>query len=262
MKPVWNFIGILLITWIVLAAYSFSDFTIKIAGIELKKAGIKEFILGDTTEKVYAMRAYTEPYHKQQIDTSKQRILLIGDSMLEKFRYAMRDYCDYNGHELYVVIWYSAQSKWYGESDTLRYFINKFKPTYIFLVLGANELFVRDIKTRRAKYVQKIVKTMEGIPFVWVGPPNWKKDSGINDLIARFAGPKRYFPTYKISLNNPYFTRYKDGAHPRPQAARLWMDSLAVWVMTQSAHPIKLYKPDKPGTTNLNKRTVILQPLK
>ncbi len=261
MKPVWNFIIMLLITWLVLALYSFSDVKLKIGNIEIKKSGIKEFILGDTTREL-AKIAYTEPYHKRKIDSSKQKILLIGDSMLEQLRWKMRDYCDYNGHELYVVIWYSAQSKWYGESDTLKYFINKIKPTYIFLVLGANELFVRNIKTRRAKYIISILNQIGNIPYVWIGPPNWKKDTGINDLILRFVGSDHFFPSYKVSLNNPRFTRYKDGAHPKPQAAQIWMDSIAVWVMKYSAHPILMNKPDKPGTSNINKRTYILQPLK
>lgn len=261
MKYVWHFILMLIITWIVLALYSFSNTTIKIAGIELKKTGIKNFFKKDTA-RIDALAAYIKPYKRQELDTTKQNILLIGDSMLEKFGLAFKDYCDYNGHTLHIVIWYSAQSKWFGTTDTLKYFINKFKPSYIFLVLGANELFVPNIKDTRAEYVKRIVSMMQGIPFVWVGPPNWRKDTGINDLIRRYAGETRYFPTYKISMNNPRFTRYKDGAHPRPQGARLWMDSLAVWVMTKSRHPILLNKPPEYKTTKLPHGTVLLQPLK
>ncbi len=259
MKAIWGFISILIITFAVLIAYSFYPKTIKIGDIELKKTDLRTFIAGDTVPQE-ALMAVAPKDRTPKMDSSKQRILLIGDSMLEQLRWAMRDYCEYNGHELYTVMWYSSQTKWFGESDTLKYFINKFKPTYIVLVLGANELFVSDIKEKRAKYVKKIIKDMDTIPFVWVGPPNWKKDTGINDLISHYLSSGSYFPSYKISLNNPKFKRYKDGAHPLPSTAHYWMDEIAKWIMTESNHPILLNKPDKKGTMSTN--TTILQPLK
>lgn len=258
MKPLWRFIFILIITFGVLAAYSFSSKTLKIGNIELKKTNIKTFIMGDTTPQ-YAFKAIPVKIEVPQMDSTSQKILLIGDSMLEQLRWPVRDYCEYNGHQLNTVMWYSSQSKWFGQYDTLKHFINKYKPTYILLVLGANELFVSDIKTRRAGYVKKIISDMDTIPFIWVGPPNWKKDTGINDLILRYAKPGRYYPTYKISLNNPSFGRYNDGAHPLPSAANYWMDELANWIMTKSDYPIILEKPDKKGSMSSN--TVILQPL-
>lgn len=259
MKAIWRFIFIIFITFAVLALYSFSPKTIKIGKIELKKTSIKTFIVGDTIlpEAMIAEQVKTET---PKMDSSKQVILLIGDSMLEQLRWAMRDYCEQNGHELYTIMWYSSQSKWFGEYDTLTYYIKKIKPTYVFLVLGANELFVSNIKIDRAKYVKKIVTDLGTIPFVWVGPPNWKKDTGINELIARYAKTGRYFPTINISLDKPNFKRYKDGAHPLPATAQYWMDELAVWVMQNSDHPIILNKPDHKGT--MSTQTTILQPLK
>ncbi|MEA3450272.1 MAG: hypothetical protein U9Q83_00045 [Bacteroidota bacterium] len=259
MKDIWRFIFILLITFAVLTLYSFSSKTIKIGKIELKKTKIKTFIVGDTipVDALIATKVQTET---PKMDSSKQKILLIGDSMLEQFRWAMRDYCEENGHELNTVMWYSSQSKWFGEYDTLTYYINKLKPTYVILVLGANELFVSDIKTKRAKHVKKIVADFDTLPFVWVGPPNWKKDTGINQLIARYAKKGSYFPTINICLNNPKFSRYKDGAHPRRSAANYWMDELAIWIQEESSFPIILNKPEKKGSMSTN--TVIIQPIK
>ncbi len=259
MKDIWRFISILLITFAVLTIYSFSPKTIKIGKIELKKTGIRTFIMGDSTP-TEAMIAEKVKIKTPKLDTSKQRILLIGDSMLEQLRWAMRDYCQANGDQLYTVMWYSAQTKWFGKYDTLSYYIKKIKPTYIFMVLGANELFVSDIKTKRAKYVKKIIKEFDTIPFIWVGPPNWKKDTGINQLIARYAKRGRYYPSIDISLNNPKFRRYRDGAHPLPSTAKYWMDQIAIWVMNKSDYPILLNKPNKKGTMSTN--TTILQPLK
>ncbi len=259
MKAAWRFVFMLIITFIVLSAYSFYPKTIKIGGIELKKSGIRPFLVGDTTP-TDAMIALNVKNKTPKMDSSKQRILLIGDSMLEQLRWAVRDYAQANGHKLYTVMWYSSQSKWFGESDTLKYYINKYQPTYIILVLGANELFVSDIKQKRGKFVRKIVADMGNIPFVWVGPPNWKKDTGINDLILRYATSGRYYPSYKISLNNPEFKRYKDGAHPLPATAKYWFDQVAIWIMNESDYPILLNKPEAKGSMSTN--TVILQPLK
>lgn len=259
MKDVWRFIAILFIAIGVLALYSFSPKTIKIGDIELKKTGISTFFIGDTIPQE-AMLAAKVKNEVPQMDSTSQRILLIGDSMLEQLRWAVRDYCEANNHELNTVMWYSAQSMWFGQYDTLSYYIKKFKPTYILFVSGANELFVRDIKTKRADFVKKIINDMDTIPFIWVGPPNWKKDTGINDLILRYAKSGRYYPSIKISLNNPNFKRYKDGAHPLPSTAHYWMDQLAIWIMEKSDYPILLNKPEQKGSMSTN--TVILQPLK
>ncbi len=259
MKQAWGFIWILIITLLLLTAYSFAPFTIRIAGVELKKTNFRQFLVGDTAH-VDALVAATVKWHRPKLDTSKQVILMAGDSMLEQLRYAMGDYCRYNGHKLYVVMWYGATTKWYGQSDTLAYYIRKFHPTYVIIVLGANELFVPNIVKRRAKYVKSILKQIGNLPYIWVGPPNWKKDKGINDLIRMFVGRDQFFPSYKISLNNPYFTRFSDGAHPTYSAAYLWMDSIAQWIMTKSAYPILLKKP--PYRTKKNPHLVVLQPLR
>ncbi len=258
MRYVWEFIAILVITLALMTLYSFSNKTIHIGKLELKKTGIKEFVVGDTAA-VDAIAAADFTWQQPEMDSSKQVILFIGDSMLESLRFRMRDYCEYNGHELHTVIWYSAGTKWFGEYDTLDYFINKFKPTYIVLVLGANELFIRDVAKRRAWYVKQILRKIGDIPYVWVGPPNWKKDTGINDLILSYVGRKRFFPSYKMTLT-PEFERAKDGSHPTRRSASRWMDSIAVWIMTQSAHPILMEKPPHPGKESTH--TVVLQPLK
>ncbi len=259
MKDVWRFIAIILISVGFLTAYSFSSKTIKIGTVELKKTNIKTFLVGDTILQS-AMAAVKIKEEVPQMDSSAQNILLIGDSMLEQLRWAVRNYCEANGHQLNTVMWYSSQSMWFGQHDTLKYYIKKHKPSYILLVLGANELFVSNIKSKRADFVKKIINDMDTIPFIWVGPPNWKKDTGINDLILRYAKSGRYYPTYTISLNNPNFGRYRDGAHPLPSAANYWMDELAVWIMQKSDYPILLNKPQEKGKMSTN--TTILQPLR
>ena len=258
MKSSWRFIFIILITGAVIILYSFTNYQIKIKNYEIKKTDIKKFIIGDTTP-VDARIIVRYEVEQPKMDSSKQRILLIGDSMLEQLRWRVRDYAEHNGHDMKTVMWYSSQSMWFGQYDTLKYYIKQYKPTYIILVLGANELFVSNIKQKRADYVKRIIKQMDTIPFIWVGPPNWKDDTGINQLILRYAGRKNYYPSYKIT-QTPSFARYNDGAHPRPQAASRWMDSVAVWIMDNSRFPIILKKPDKKYKSSTH--TTILQPIR
>ncbi len=171
-------------------------------------------------------------------DTTKQTVLFIGDSMLEGLSPRLADYCAANGHTLYSVIWYSSTSAVWGQSDKLRHYIARIKPSYIFVSLGANELFVKDIKEKRRKFVQSIITDIGDIPYVWIGPPNWKPDTGINELVASVAAPGCFFKSEGM-----HFDRSSDGAHPTRKSAALWLDSIARWMPLHCAHPIRLNDP-------------------
>lgn len=172
-------------------------------------------------------------------DTSAHRILFVGDSMVEGLRYRLSQYATANGHTMQCVIWYSSSSKYWAKSDTLTYFIRKFDPTYIFLCMGANELFVRNLDERDAA-VGEIIREIGDLPFIWIGPPNWKPDTGINDILARHCGKKRYYPSLRLK-----YERAKDGAHPVLKSYNMWADSVSTWLRDSSAHPIRWEIPEK-----------------
>lgn len=172
-------------------------------------------------------------------DTSSHRILFVGDSMVEGLRYRLSQYATANGHTMQCVIWYSSSSKYWAKSDTLTHFIRKFDPTYIFLCIGANELFVRNIDERDAA-VGEVIREIGDLPFIWIGPPNWKPDTGINDILLRRCGKKRYYPSLRLK-----YERAKDGAHPVLKSYNMWADSLSLWLRDSSAHPIRWDIPDK-----------------
>jgi len=256
MKGILNLISLLVITFTIFAAYSFTDYTINVAGIEIKKTNIKNFVFGIPENNVgKSLQRLDTIKEKNELDTTSQRILLIGDSMIESLMLRMKDYTAFNKHKLKTVIWYSSQTKWYGNSDTLQHFMKKFKPSYVFLVLGANELFVRDIIKKRTKYVKNILSQLDTVKFVWIGPPNWKDDTGINTMIKRNVGKGRYFPSKNLN-----YKRTKDGAHPTKASASAWMDSVAVWVMDKSKYPILMKKPLVKTKNSAN--LTILQPMK
>lgn len=187
------------------------------------------------------------------IDTVPKTILFIGDSMLDGLSPRLAAYAKENGHTLYTVVWYSSTSEFWGNTPKLREYINQLNPDFVFISLGANEMFVKDIAQKRDKYVKNIVKDLGSIPYVWIGPPNWKEDTGINDLVAKNVGADHFFKTKGMN-----FPRMKDGAHPTHEAAIGWMDSVARWMPLHSAHPIKMNKPTV--KTARPKRVFVHQP--
>lgn len=189
---------------------------------------------------------------KGVMDTTKQRFLFFGDSMQEGLIRRWTDYCRNNGHEVFSVIWYSSSTKDWGSCDTLSYFIRKHKPTYIVCVLGANELYVRNIKKSRADFVANIIKQAGNTKFIWIGPPNWREDTGINELIAQNMEPGSFFLTKGMKFN-----RISDGAHPTYESAYLWADSIARWITYSSIYPVKLKKPEM--CVNKAPKTTILK---
>ena len=244
--PLLKFVGIMLIAMILLTIYSYRSEPIKIFKTEIKQSEIQEFFTPSELP-VGMLEVNLRDKTKIQaakIDSSSQRFLLIGDSMLETLAYRLNDYCKKNKHEMNSVIWYSSSTLWYGNSDTISHFINKLKPTYVILVIGANELFIRDIRSRD-RLVKNILRQIGDRKYIWVGPPNWKKDTGINDLILRNTGYGRYFPSKNLT-----YERFKDGAHPTRKAGYMWMDSVAAFIMKKSMYPVLMNYPDMPASKN------------
>lgn len=173
-------------------------------------------------------------------DTSSLYILLCGDSMSEGLMFAFMKYAKFNGHQLKTRIWYSSSTKDWGKSDTLSSFIRTYRPSLILFTLGSNELFIRNPQEREP-YIQNIVKAADnaGVPFVWIGPPNWKNDTGLGDLMQKTVGNDRYFLS-----KNMTFKRKKDGAHPTVESSAVWADSIAVWLTQHSRYKGKILLRD------------------
>ena len=218
---------------------------VNILGYELKDSGIAaalsrseevDMVVDSLIVPTDTVPAEPEPV---PVDTASKHILFFGDSMLDGLYPRLAAYADKNGHELYVVIWYSSTSEVWGRSERLREYIDRYNPDYIFISLGANELFVKDIAEKRDKYVKKILADIGDIPYLWIGPPNWKPDTGINDLIEANVPKGNFFLSDGME-----FRRKKDGAHPTVESAAEWMDSIARWMPLNSSHPILMETPD------------------
>jgi hypothetical protein len=204
--------------------------------LHVDKNASKKAIKKDT----FANDSLAEAKKKPKLDTSSQRILLIGDSMLEELSIRLIDYCDVNNHELFSLIWYSSNTGWWGKSDTMTHYINVVKPTYIIFAIGSGDISVQNVHEKRKPQVEEILNKIKGLPYTWVGPPNWKEDTGINDLLSETVEEGTFFLSKNLK-----FERTADGVHPTTQSAGQWMDSIATFIMQESKYPIKLNFPDK-----------------
>jgi hypothetical protein len=247
-------ITVLVLTIAAVTVYALADRPLSLFGREVKQASVKELFRSaettvakaeadssvsiiSVTHQAGTAPELTEPVRPAALDTGRQSILLTGDSMAEGLMFAFKKYAHYNGHTLKTIIWYGSTTTTWARTDTLKKLIARYKPTYVFLALGSNELFVRDIGDREP-YIQDIVRQAGRTPFVWIGPPNWKEDTGIGELLDRNVGPGRYFVSRHLS-----FERASDGRHPSRQASAYWADTISSWVMQAGRHPIRLDKP-------------------
>lgn len=237
--------------FLLLFAVSAADGRISFFGYEPKASDMYTRLLGSRQEQptagpetkvVPAELQELQEEKRPELDTLPKTILLFGDSMLEGLSPRLAAYCRASGHRLYTVIWYSSTSERWGSTDRLRRYIDKLRPDYIFVSLGANELFVSNIIDKRTRYVKKMLSDIDTIPYVWIGPPNWKEDTGVNRMIRDNAAPGCFFLS-----DGMHFNRKKDGAHPTASSASRWMDSVVRWMPEHCAHPILLRVPTEPS---------------
>lgn len=246
MRHLLEFIAVISVSFILFTLYSVSDYQAHFFGVDIRKTEFSDFFTAPepveaiTTDTISKKDTIAVVVEERKTDTSAQRLLLIGDSMLEGLMKRVTDYRIFNGHHQKTVLWYSSSTKTYGSNDTLNHFIRTYKPTFIIMSLGSNEMFFPKIKEKRKTFVENILEDMDTIPFVWIGPPNWKEDTGINDLIEEIIGEDRYFLSKNLS-----FKRTSDGIHPTHSSSRVWMDSVASWIEKDSRYPIKMSFPDK-----------------
>lgn len=159
-------------------------------------------------------------------DSVFKKILLIGDSQLEGLRRPVYNYCVANNYDLVAsVCWYGSSTKYWGGTDTLEYYLRKYRPDHVIFAIGLNELFVNDFEDRKG-WIDNILNDFAsfGVGYTWIGPAAWKADKGIIAIMRDRVGP-HFFSSEKLPL-----ARAKDGMHPSNDAARVWMDSVAVFM--------------------------------
>lgn len=242
----WLIVAVSLIVFLVI---SFVD-DISVGGWTIKKAPFSENLLAkedsvDRNSDLFA-DSLAGKVIEAKTDSVPKSILIFGDSMTLNLALRLAQYAKQNGHTLHSVNWDSSNTKIWADCDTLRHFIREFDVDYVFISLGSNELYFKNPESR-LPYIKRVLEMIDTIPYVWIGPPNWQKDSGINDLLERTCRSGSFFRTDGMEL-----ARKKDHIHPTRAASALWVDSIMRW-MPKSAHPILADSPsDSIGRANAN----------
>lgn len=177
---------------------------------------------------------------KISYDTSKKRVLLVGDSQAEGLMYPLNNYLITSGHNLaYALSWYSASDRTYASNDTLKNIIAQVKPNYIIVVIGLNQIFQTSLEPSRVA-VSNILNTIGDIPYAWIGPANWVEDKGINSVYQEMLPQNTFFLSKNIVL-----PRGGDGRHPNNEGYKIWMDSVANWLKSDAKWKLNMVKPAK-----------------
>lgn len=74
---------------------------------------------------------------KKPVDTAAQRVLIFGDSMSEYLGLRLAGYANKNGHKLTCITWVSSGTRNWAATDTLQHYIQRIKPTHVFVCLGS-----------------------------------------------------------------------------------------------------------------------------
>lgn len=223
---------------------SFAD-DLEFFGIRVKKAPIAEKLIGEylSTEEIKLQKEALEQElaekakpQENPVDSAPQVFLIFGDSMTQNLSLRLAAYARQNGHKIHAVNWDSSGTRIWAQCDTLDQLIRRFNPTFIFVSLGSNELYIKHLDNYRG-YVRSILSKIDTIPYIWIGPPNWKPDEGINDMIQEETAPGSFFLSAGIEL-----PRKSDQIHPTREGAATWVDSIVRWI-PKSAHPIVMDFP-------------------
>ncbi len=249
-----GYVGLWLLLAVSLAIIIFVSFydDLQIGPWKVKKSPIAETLLATDSDSIAAGLPEEDSVENIaapvviKTDSLPQSIFIFGDSMTFNLALRMAQYARQNGHKIHSVNWDSSNTKIWADHDTLQYYIEKFHPTQIFISLGSNEMYFKNPETR-APYVKKILEVIDTIPYVWIGPPNWKEDTGINDMLQRICKKGSFFRSEGMD-----FKRKADHIHPTRQSSALWVDSIMRWI-PKSSHPFVVEVPvDSIGKCNPN----------
>ena len=245
---------------VVVVLVSFSD-DITVGEWTIKKAPIAEALFPDQNsindfdqQNIASLDSLPDKeteIKEVEVDSMPKSILLFGDSMTLNLARRLSKYAKQNGHVLHSVNWDSSNTKIWAETDTLSHYLKEFKPNFIFISLGSNEVYFKNPE-KRMPYVKKILAEIGDIPYVWIGPPNWNEDTKINDMLEATCAPGTFFRSQGMN-----FKRKKDNIHPTMSSSALWMDSIMRW-MPKSAHPILANLPDD-SLKNVPNKVVFLK---
>ncbi|MDB4933200.1 MAG: hypothetical protein JWP87_172 [Labilithrix sp.] len=107
----------------------------------------------------------------------------------------------------------------YDHSPKLKSLVEKHRPDIVIITLGTNDVFV-PYPASMAANVQNIVKRVGARECYWMGPPTWKPDTGIVQVLKDNVAPCKFFDSSSLKLQ-----RAGDGIHPTDRGGADWATS-------------------------------------
>jgi hypothetical protein len=256
-SPFRELLLVLSLTWVALAVYAWSDWSLTVGEFTLAKIDLEAPVvparpaLAATPPQPTAATkpaAKPEPSSKvgeparPVVDPAPQRILIVGDSMVINMLQRLGDYCRENGHELLPAVWYGSTTQAWAGQNKLDQLIQEFRPTFVIISLGASEVLAR-APASRDHFVRTIVNKVGDRKLLWIGPPDPRADTyGLDAMLARTVGRGRYFRSVDLTL-----PREADGVHPTPKGGRMWLEAIRTWILAESSVAIRLDTPTSEG---------------
>jgi acyl-CoA thioesterase-1 len=120
-------------------------------------------------------------------------------------------------------VWESASIVAFAEADRVPKLMKKYDPDLVLLTLGANDVFDKHPEYM-IKYIETIVKKVAPKAGVrdcyWIGPPLWKGDAGLVDVLRDHVAPCTFYDSSHLTLQ-----RAGDGIHPTEKGGAVWADA-------------------------------------
>jgi hypothetical protein len=114
----------------------------------------------------------------------------------------------------------------YDHSPKLKTLIEKNRPDIVIITLGTNDVFV-PYPASMTGNIRNIVKRVGTTECYWIGPPTWKPDTGIVQVLKDNVAPCKFFDSSNLKLQ-----RAGDGIHPTDRGGADWATSFWTYFRT------------------------------
>ena len=104
----------------------------------------------------------------------------------------------------------------YDKSSKLKDLIAKHRPDIVIITLGTNDVFV-PYPAAMIPNVKSIVSRIGARDCYWMGPPTWKPDTGIVQVLRDNVAPCKFYDSSSLKLQ-----RAGDGIHPTDRGGADW----------------------------------------
>ncbi|HEX8495124.1 MAG TPA: hypothetical protein VF658_19950 [Pyrinomonadaceae bacterium] len=158
------------------------------------------------------------------VSLAGKTVLLVGDSMAEGIGWSLKGKVLAAGGRYVGEPWCSSTTCTWQESGRLSEVLARHKPDIVFIALGSNEIFIKDAEKSRAPAIRRMVEELGERPAYWIGPPSWKPDKGIVNVIEANFQPGHFYNSNDLKV-----PRRKDGAHPTVEGYQTWTELIWDW---------------------------------